>query len=199
MTGGRIAVFLDRDGTLNEEIGFVRTPDELRLLPGAADAVSTLNRLGVVTCVISNQSGVARGALSEADLIPVHARLSDELRSTGAHVDRIYYCPHHPTQGVPPYRAECECRKPRPGMLRQAEREFGLDLTRSFVIGDRMADVQAGQAVGSTTILVLTGYGATAIEESRRDGVAPDAVAPSIVEAVRYVQQTIAKEPRKHE
>ncbi len=198
MTGGRIAVFLDRDGTLNEEVDTLRTPDELRLIPGAGDAVRTLNTLGIITCVISNQSGVARGIISEADLVPIHARLRAGLGQSGATVDTIYYCPHHPTEGVPPYRLACDCRKPRPGMLLRAEREFGIDLGRSFVIGDRLADVLAGKAVNATTVLVLTGYGNTSAAECRRENVTPDLIAPSIVEAVRFVQEQISKEQTPH-
>jgi len=192
VTGGRIAVFLDRDGTLNEEVDFLRTPDELKLIPGAAAAVRTLNTLGIITCVISNQSGVARGFLTEDDLVPIHARLEDELRAGGARVDRIYYCPHHPTEGNPPYRKTCDCRKPKSGMLHKGEQEWGLDLHRSFVIGDRIADVQAGKNVGATTVLVLTGYGKTSEEECRRENVLPDFIAPSIVEAVEFITGRIS-------
>jgi len=199
VTAGRIAVFLDRDGTLNEEVEFVRTPEELRLIPGAAGAVRTLNALGVITCIISNQSGVARGIITEADLVPVHAKLKDELRKEGARLDAIYYCPHHPTEGIPPFRIDCECRKPGPGMLLRARGEFTLDLGRSFVVGDRLADIQAGKAVGATTVLVLTGYGTVTAGECRQEQVVPDCIAPSIVEAVRFVQEQISKEQASHE
>lgn len=199
MTGGRIAVFLDRDGTLNEEVDFLRTPDELRLIAGAASAVRTLNTLGLITLVISNQSGVARGFLTEADLVSIHARLEDELRTGGARVDRIYYCPHHPTEGNPPFKIACECRKPKPGMLKQGEVEWGVDLNRSFVVGDRIADVQAGQAVGATTVLVLTGYGKESLAECQREGVTPDFIAPSVVEAVQFIEGRISGDQNNHE
>jgi D-glycero-D-manno-heptose 1,7-bisphosphate phosphatase len=184
---GRPAVFFDRDGTLNEEVEFLKSPDQLRLIPGAAHAVGKANAAGLQTCVISNQSGVARGFLTEADLLPIHAKLASELSREGARIDAIYYCPHHPTEGIPPYNVVCECRKPRPGMLRRAERELGIDLASSYVIGDRTVDVRAAQAVGGTGILVLTGYGLTAQEECRRDGIVPDHVAPSVAEAMEYV------------
>ncbi len=194
MNNRRVAVFLDRDGTLNEEVDFLRTPEEVRLIPGAAAAVRSLNEEGIVTCVISNQSGVARGFITEADLGPIHAKLEGDLLREGARISRIYYCPHHPTQGIPPYNTDCECRKPKPGMLKQAAADFGVDLARSFVIGDRIVDVQAGMAVGATTILVLTGYGNTSREECERDGVAPDLIAPSIAEAVEFVKKQIEGE-----
>ncbi len=192
----RIAAFLDRDGTLNEDVDFLRTPEEVRMIPGAAGAVRRLNDLDFIVCVISNQSGVARGFLTEADLLPVHARIGHELVSEGARVDRFYYCPHHPTKGRPPYNIVCSCRKPAPGMLKQGEQDFGLDLPRSFVIGDRIVDVQAGMAVGATTVLVLTGYGKIALEECRRDNVSPDHVAPSLVEAVDFVVQNVSTHSR---
>lgn len=187
MTVGRPAVFLDRDGTINEEVDFVRTADQLALIPGAGSAIRTLNRSGFLTVVISNQSGVARGFLTEEDLMVIHTRLTDELARQDAHLDRIYYCPHHPTEGIPPYRSVCECRKPAPGMLRAGELELGIDLSRSYVVGDRLGDVLVGQAVGATSILVLTGYGRTALDEASREQVTPDFVVPSIAEAVQII------------
>ncbi len=182
-----MAVFLDRDGTINEEVEFLRTPDQLRLIPGAGAAIRTLNERGIPVCVISNQSGVARGFLTESDLVPIHARLERELSKDSARLDRIYYCPHHPTEGRPPYDVACPCRKPATGMLEQGARELDIDLTRSFVVGDRIVDVQAGKAVGATTILVMTGYGQNALEECRRDSVVPECVAPSIGEAIQFI------------
>jgi len=187
--GGRIAAFLDRDGTLNEEVNFVRTPEELELLPGAAASVRALNEGGIVVCVISNQSGVARGFFTEEDLVPIHTKLEREFRRSGAWIDRIYYCPHHPTEGSPPYNVVCSCRKPETGMLRQAAQDFGLDLQRSFVVGDRIVDIQAGRAASATTILVMTGYGPHALEECREQGVAPDFIAVDIAEAARIILQ----------
>jgi D-glycero-D-manno-heptose 1,7-bisphosphate phosphatase len=193
----RIGVFLDRDGTLIEEVGFLKTPEELRLINGTAAAVRRLNDIGIITCVISNQSGVARGLLSENDLVPIHARLEQELRRGGAKVDRIYYCPHHPTEGIAPYNIECSCRKPGPGMLRWGEKEFGIDLAQSFVVGDSVVDMQAGAAVGATTVLVLTGYGSTAVEMCKRESVTMDCVVPTITEAVEFIIRT-SKRQRKN-
>ncbi len=192
MSGQRVAVFLDRDGTINEELNFIRRPEELVLIPGAADAILALNQRGLLTCVISNQSGVARGFLTEQDLVPIHARLEAELARAGAHVDRISYCPHHPTEGRPPYLTACRCRKPGTGMLDDAAEAMQIDLSRSFMIGDRMTDVQTGKNVGATSILVLTGYGRQALAELETNGTAqPDCIAEDLSAAVEYITQLI--------
>ena len=109
MSSGRPAVFFDRDGTLNEEVEFLSRPGQLVLIPGAARAVRAVNDSGMICCIISNQSGIARGIFAEADLVPVHAKLERELAREGARIDRIYYCPHHPTAGLSPYNIVCEC------------------------------------------------------------------------------------------
>ena len=187
MNRNRVGVFLDRDGTLNEELNYIQTPDQLQMIPGAAEAVRKLNERGLATCVISNQSGVARGYLTEADLVPIHEKLERELARAGAKVDRIYYCPHHPTEGKPPYNIPCECRKPNTGMLEKGAAELGIDLSRSFVIGDSLIDMQAGNAAKAITVLVLTGYGSLAREQCRSRNVHVGYVAPTIVEAADYI------------
>ncbi|HEX7572346.1 MAG TPA: HAD family hydrolase [Bacteroidota bacterium] len=183
----RPAVFFDRDGTLNEEVEFLSAPEQVRLIPGAGHAVRAVNENGFLAIVISNQSGIARGLFTEADLIPIHAKFQQELGASGARIDRIYYCPHHPTAGIPPYRVDCDCRKPRPGMLHRAEKEMGVDLSRSYVIGDRIVDVLAGRNAGAKGILVLTGYGTNSVGECREQGVVPDYIAPSVGEAVNFI------------
>jgi starch synthase len=197
VSDGRIGVFLDRDGTLNEEASYIRSPEELHLIRGAGEAVQRLNSRGFITCVMSNQSGVARGYLTEKDLISIHAKLERELARSGGRVDRMYYCPHHPTEGTPPYNIECDCRKPKTGMLLRGQEEFKLDLARSFVVGDSVVDMQAGNTVRAKTILVLTGYGAMAREQCRSAGVHLDHVAPTIVEAVDFVLDTVNQEEMK--
>jgi D-glycero-D-manno-heptose 1,7-bisphosphate phosphatase len=153
----RPAVFLDRDGTVNVDVEYLSDPDELVLLPGAGAAIAALNRAGYDVVVITNQSGIARGMLDEERLTAIHARLVELLAREGAHVDAIRYCPHHPTEGRPPYRADCDCRKPLPGMIVSAARELSSDLSRSWVVGDSMRDLQAGAALGVPGILVATG------------------------------------------
>jgi D-glycero-D-manno-heptose 1,7-bisphosphate phosphatase len=183
----RPAVFFDRDGTLNEEVEFLTAPEQMRLIPGAGRAVRAVNENGFLALVISNQSGIARGLFTEADLIPIHAKFQQELAASGARIDRIYYCPHHPTAGIPPYRVDCDCRKPRPGMLHRAEEEMGVDLSRSYVVGDRIVDVLAGRNAGAKGILVLTGYGTSSAGECREQGIVPDYIAPSVGEAVNFI------------
>ncbi len=188
MSGRRTAVFLDRDGTINEEVNFVRRPEELVLIPGAAEAVRALNESGFLTIVISNQSGVARGYLTEDDLAVIHGKLKEDLGRAGAHVDRISYCPHHPTEGQPPYNIACRCRKPSPGMLEDAAHELDIDLTHSFVVGDRLGDIAVAKNVGATGILVLTGYGRQALADLTNGGEPqPDCIAEDISAAVEFI------------
>jgi D-glycero-D-manno-heptose 1,7-bisphosphate phosphatase len=155
----REAVFLDRDGTLIEEVHYLASTEQVRLIPGAADAVRGLNAAGVLVVVVTNQAGVARGYFPEGRVADVHARLSALLAEHGAHIDAYFYCPHHPTEGVGAYRVACACRKPKPGLLLAAARELDIDLARSWMIGDKLCDAQAGVAAGCRSLLVRTGHG----------------------------------------
>jgi D-glycero-D-manno-heptose 1,7-bisphosphate phosphatase len=155
----RWGVFLDRDGVINEEANYLSCPELLRLLPGAAQAIRKLNQRHIPVIVVSNQAGVARGFFSEETVRRIHENLSDLLAREAAHIDRYYYCPHHPTAGIGPYRMDCECRKPKPGLLLKAGSEMGLDLEQSYLVGDNVTDVEAGIRAGAKSVLVLTGYG----------------------------------------
>lgn len=180
----RRAVFLDRDGTLVDELGFLRRPEDLRLLPGAAEGVRLLNQAGWVTVLVTNQSGIARGYFDEAALAAVHARLAEELARGGAHLDALFHCPHHPEAGEPPLRTACECRKPAPGLLLEARERLDLDLARSWMIGDSLRDLEAGRRGGlAGEILVLTGKGAE--ELTRLPPGATVRTAPDLPTAVR--------------
>lgn len=156
----RDAVFLDRDGTLIDEVNYLSSPDQVRLIPGAAAAVRRLNEMGVLVVVVTNQAGVARGYFPESRVAEVHARLSALLAEHGARIDAYYHCPHHPTAGVGRYRVECDCRKPKPGLLRSAAHDLDINLSRSWMIGDKRCDAGAGLAAGCRTLLVRTGHGA---------------------------------------
>ena len=182
------AVFLDRDGTLNEEVGYLNHLSRFRLLPGAAEAVRLLNRAGWKAVVVSNQSGVARGYFPESVLRAAEERLQAELAGEGAVLDATYYCLHHPEALLPAYRQNCPCRKPRPGLLLRAASELGIDLGASWLIGDRLLDVETAHNAGAKGILVLTGYG-----RGERDyvlptsAVKPDHVAEDVLAAVRWL------------
>jgi len=154
---GRPAVFLDRDGTLTRQVGYVNHPARLMTFPFAARSVRALNEAGIPVVLVTNQSGVARGYFDEEILEKTHERMRRLLGLGGAKLDGIYVCPHHPTEGPKPRR--CRCRKPGTGLVRRAARELGLDPSRSFMIGDTMGDIQLAKKVGATSILVLTGYG----------------------------------------
>jgi D-glycero-D-manno-heptose 1,7-bisphosphate phosphatase len=150
----RRAVFLDRDGTIIEDVGYPRDPEQVRLLPGAARAIQRLNAKGFVPLVVTNQSGIARGILSEEDYRRAERRLDELLAPFGARIEGHYFCPHHPELSGP-----CECRKPGTLLYRQASREFDIDLEQSWWVGDRMRDVEPAQAFGARGILVLTETG----------------------------------------
>ena len=182
----RWGVFLDRDGVINEEVNYLSSPDLLKLLPGAAQAIRQLNQQCIPVIVVSNQAGVARGYFAEREVQRIHAELSSLLLRGGAHVDRYYYCPHHPTECIGPYRMDCDCRKPKPGLLLKAESEMNLDLARSYLVGDNVTDIEAGIRAGVRSILVLTGYGKS-ILHSWHAPFQPHYVAQSLREAVSWI------------
>jgi len=189
----RPAVFLDRDGTINEQMGYINHLDRFILLPGVGRAVGRLNRAGLPVVVISNQSGVARGYFPEELVRLVNRKMVELLDRAGAGLDGIYYCPHHPRAEVEAYRRDCGCRKPKPGLLLKAASDLNLDLARSFVIGDRAEDLKTARTVGAKAVLVLTGYGRGELEYvlPRRD-VRPDFIAASLTEAVDWLLAEMA-------
>jgi D-glycero-D-manno-heptose 1,7-bisphosphate phosphatase len=190
----QIGIFLDRDGTINYEIDFLRSPSDLQLIPGSAEAIKQANDLGLKVFVITNQSGIARGKITEENLTEIHNVLQSELRGHGASIDKFYYCPHHPDAGELPYRIKCNCRKPDIGMLIEAKNEFNIDLTKSFVIGDKMIDIQAGNKSGAKSILVLTGYGKNELSRCSEQNVIIDYIAKDLYEAMQFVKNTVEKE-----
>ena len=183
----RPALFIDRDGTLTEEVGYVNHPSRLRLLPRSAEAIRRLNEAGIAAVVATNQAGIARGYFSEEVMHAVHERLLRELKDAGAHLDGLYVCPHHPTEGAPPFRADCDCRKPKPGLLLRAAHDLDLDLRDSAMVGDKASDLLVAPAVGARAILVLTGYGQGEWEYRRENfSVTPDHVAADLLDAVDW-------------
>ena len=188
LTTGRPAVFLDRDGTINEQMGYVNHLSRFQLLPGVARAIRSLNEAGLPVVVVTNQSGLARGYFPESLLEAVHAELHRLLAREGAHLDGLYICPHHPEAREERFRLDCDCRKPRTGLLERAAAELGLDLGRSYMGGDRWSDLRCGAAVGATTVLVLTGYGrGDAAYVGPGQTVQPDHVAEDLEAAARWI------------
>ena len=176
----RPAVFLDRDGTLNVEKHYLHRIEDWEWIPGAAAAVSLLNRRGFAVVVVTNQAGIARGLYGEAEMTRLHTWMRADLEAMGARVDGIYHCPHHPDYGQ---RVQCTCRKPAPGLLLRAASDLGLDLARSFIIGDRESDLEAGLRCGVTPLLVATGYG----ERTRRDFSTNAPFFPDVSAAVGHI------------
>jgi len=194
------AVFLDRDGTICEEVGYLDSVDRLRVFPQSGKSIRRLNDSRLKVIVVTNQSGVARGYFPESVVSGVHSKLQSELAGDGAHLDAIYYCPHHPEGTVEPYRRDCNCRKPSPGLLRRAAKEHNLDLSSSFIVGDKYLDMETGFRAGTRTILVLTGYGdeqyAAQHGSWQRQ---PDHVARDLPEAVDWILKQVAgKSVGKH-
>jgi D-glycero-D-manno-heptose 1,7-bisphosphate phosphatase len=158
------AVFIDRDGTINEEKEYLFRTDDFAFIPGAPQAIRLLNEAGFLVIVVTNQSGVARGYYTEEDVLLLHRHIAAQLEQCGARVDAWYYCPHHPA-GRGSYSLPCRCRKPLPGMLLEAAGRYDIDLESSIMIGDKLIDMEAGAAAGCRPILVRTGYGSA--EEHR--------------------------------
>ena len=182
----RRAVFLDRDGTVLEEAGYLDRLERLVFFPFAIDAIRLLNRAGFAVVIITNQSGVGRGIYEEEFVLRAHAVVDERVRGGGGRVDGFYYCPHHPNAEIERYRMKCDCRKPGVGMLRNAAADLQLDLSRSFAIGDKWTDVQAGLASGGKGILVRTGYGRSS-ETSPRHSVQPTFVADDLIAATAWI------------
>lgn len=182
----RAAVFLDRDGTLIDECGYLERLDDMRVFPWTADAVRLLNRAGVATVVVTNQAAVGRGVIAEPFVATVHGELSARLERGGAAIDAYYYCPHAADAAIERYRQACRCRKPGPGLIEQACRDLHLDPERSVMVGDRWIDVACGRAAGTRALLVRSGHGA---REAARGGagLAADAILDNVMEAVGWI------------
>lgn len=159
--GRHPAVFLDRDGTINVEKEYLHLIEDFAFIPGVPEAIRALKTAGYLVIVVTNQSGVARGYYALDDVAALHGHIQKQLAATGTRIDAFYTCPHHPTEGVGDYRCDCDCRKGAPGMLLQAADEHDIDLGRSYIVGDKLADIEAGERAGCEPLLVLTGYGRT--------------------------------------
>lgn len=179
------AVFLDRDGTLLEEGGYVDRLERLVVFPFSIDAVRLLNRAGFLVVIVTNQSGVARGLYPETFVHQAHDLISRRVADGGARLDGHYFCPHHPSAEIAEYRLECDCRKPAPGLFRRAAADLGIDLGRSFMVGDKGTDILAGRAAGCTPVLVRTGYGRDTVNTA--DAAHAAAVADNVIAATAWI------------
>jgi D-glycero-D-manno-heptose 1,7-bisphosphate phosphatase len=181
-------VFLDRDGTLIEEVGYLRRPADVRILSGAAEALRRLASKGYLLAVASNQAGVARGKFTLAEKEAVHRRFVTAFRMEGVTFDAVEYCPHHPEGALPEYTRACSCRKPGTGMAETILRRLAVpESCPRWVVGDKISDVLFGIRLGARTVLVETGYGPSERREGERTGVAPDAILPGMREAARWI------------
>ena len=182
------AVFIDRDGTISEEVGYINHVSRFNLFPYSAPAIRLLNENGWLAILTTNQAGVARGYFDEAMIKAVHARLNNGLAEGGAKLDSIYYCAHHPSLGDAPYRLDCDCRKPKPGLISRAAKDFEIELSLSWMVGDRYSDIEVARNAGVKSAFVLSGYGRGEWEHQKDTWAhQPDLVAENLLEAVEQI------------
>jgi D-glycero-D-manno-heptose 1,7-bisphosphate phosphatase len=191
--GKNIAVFLDRDGTINEEVGYLDSLEKIKMIPAAYEAIRLINLSGMKAIVVTNQSGVARGIFTENFVRQTHDIIQASLLQKKASIDKFYYCPHHPTEGTGIYLQNCNCRKPSSGMLLQAANDLDIELVSSYMVGDTYRDIETAKKVGVKGILVKTVYGREVLQDVGPDvataGNKPDFVAEDILEAVKWVMK----------
>ncbi len=184
----RRAVFLDRDGTINVDVGYPRDFSQITIYPASFEAIRRVNASGLLAIVITNQSGVGRGFFSEADLALLHERLTSALAAGGARLDAIFACPHYEFAPDPRYGGDCACRKPKPGLALRAAEAFGIALDSSYMIGDKAEDIEFGLGIKALPVLVRTGYGEKgALPQLAARGLAPAHVADGVLEAVDWI------------
>lgn len=182
------AVFLDRDGTINIDAGYINDPDSFVMYPYAPQAVRMLNKSGFLAVIITNQSGLARGFFTKEVMNEIHGKMNDIFISQGAHIDGLYYCPHDPNAKISEYKTQCSCRKPNTGLIEQAVRELKIDTSKMYFIGDKYSDITAGYKSGCKTVMVKTGYGkGSLLHDTHKWGVMPDAQCETLLDAVRTI------------
>ena len=184
------AVFLDRDGVITKEPPYyAHKINQLELIPKSAEAIKLLNESGFKVIVVSNQAGVARGYYQEEDIQIYNNEMKRQLEEKGAYIDAIYYCPHYPEATIEKYKIDCECRKPKPGMLKLAEKDLNLDLKCSFLVGDKMSDIEAGYRAGCKTILVLTGQGNDELKKISEMDIKPNYISKDLFAAIQIIKR----------
>ena len=177
-----------------EEVDHLHDPDHVRIIQGSARAIREARKAGFIIVMVSNQSGVARGYFKEKDVEKVNERMHQLLGKAGGYIDGFYFCPHHLDGKIKEYKVACDCRKPATGMLRKAVSDFGIDLSKSFMVGDKSIDIEMGKKAGIRTVLVRTGYGES---ELARNFVDPDFVADDLLEAVKWIRKSAAGKPKR--
>ena len=183
------AVFLDRDGVITKEPPYyAHKIDQLELIPKSAEAIRLLNKSGFKVIVVSNQAGVARGYYQEKDIEIYNREMEKKLEEENAHIDAIYYCPHHPDVAIEKYKINCDCRKPKPGMLKRAKKDLDLDLKCSFLVGDKISDIEAGYQAGCKTILVLTGQGNDELKKISEMNTKPNYISNDLFAAIQIIK-----------
>ena len=188
----RPAIFLDRDGTVTDEVGYINHVSRARIYPYAPEAVRMLKSTGLPVIIVTNQSGVGRGYFTEEIVRQVHRKVEETLQAAGTSVDAYYHCPHHPSGVIESYRQQCRCRKPGTGMPDEAAEQFGIDLAASYVVGDTYRDMQMGFNIGARTVLLMTGYGRGEYEYRRSDWPRmPDLIAENLLEAAKLILQEL--------
>jgi len=181
------AVFLDRDGTINVDVGYPNNYSQIKIYPSSFEALRKINAAGFLVVIVTNQSGVGRGLLTEDNLEDIHQDMMAEFASWNIRIDGIYYCPHYDLSDIPRYGQNCSCRKPKPGLGFKAADDFGIDLDNSYMIGDKVEDILFGLNIGARPVLVRTGFGASAEIRLREMGVTPAAVADDLLQAVDWI------------
>ncbi|MBD3413314.1 MAG: HAD-IIIA family hydrolase [Candidatus Aminicenantes bacterium] len=181
------AVLLDRDGNINEDIGYPDSYKRIKIYPYSYEAVRKINQSGFLALIVTNQSGVGRGLIPEKELQKIHKKMEKSFQKQGARIDRFYYCPHYVNSLNPKYKKDCQCRKPNPGMALKAARELDIDLSQSYMIGDKVEDILFGVNIKATPILVLTGFGKRAQDQLEKMKIHPAYVAKNLLDAVNWI------------
>ncbi len=182
-------IFLDRDGTINKEDGYITRVDQLHLYEGALPALRMLKEMGYRIVIVSNQAGVAKALLTEPALIEINNALLSMLRAEGILIDRLYYCPHHPDAVVPEYKKDCECRKPKTGMIMRAVQELGVHVEGAYMIGDKLTDIELARNFDGRGILLLTGYGNEEIKKLDPQKHNPVYIGKDILDAAAWIKK----------
>jgi D-glycero-D-manno-heptose 1,7-bisphosphate phosphatase len=181
------AVFLDRDGTINRDVGYPNSYSMMEIFPYSFSAVRKINEAGFLAVIVTNQSGIGRGFIEEKNLHDIHRQMRLAFAERKAYFHGIYYCPHHEQSEVPEYRKACSCRKPNPGMAQQAVRDLDIDTTKSYMIGDKVEDILFGLNIQAIPILLLTGFGQNSLPKLRDKGIEPANVAETLLDAVGWI------------